>query len=173
MIVASGRGHYKRPSCSESKSLISQVASSAETGVDRQPTSPTGTSSQACVRQISVNTKANLVRLLGAVTVSVAACIFVALYSRIAHFRFLSDHPGGSFSKAAEFLTHRAWLGYILPAVALVAGCWSLRRVGQSSVWIEVVIAGTWLLSLVWFGYCVLAWEVQNCPVFSHMELHY
>jgi hypothetical protein len=120
-----------------------------------------------------VSTKANLVRLLGAVSVSVAACFFVSLYSRMAHFRFLSDHPGGNFSNAAEFLTQRGWVGYMLPAVALLVGCWALRRAGQSSVWIEVVIAGTWILSLVWFGYCLLMWEVQNCPVFSHMEFHY
>ena len=120
-----------------------------------------------------VNTKANLVRLLGAVAVSVAACFFVTVYSSMAHFRFLNDHPGGSFSKVTEFLTQRGWVGYMLPALALLVGCWALRRAGHSSVWIEVVIAGTWLLSLVWFGYCLLMWEIQNCPVFSHMEFHY
>jgi hypothetical protein len=120
-----------------------------------------------------VNNKINLVKLLGAVSVSAAACLFVSAYSRMAHFRFLSDHPGGSFSKVTEFLTEKGWVGYLLPAVALLAGWWALRRASDSAIWIEIVIAGTWLLSLGWFGYCLLMWEVQNCPVFSHMEFHY
>ncbi len=72
-----------------------------------------------------MNTKAYLVRLLGAVAVSFTACFFVTLYSRMAHFRFLNDHPGGSFSKVSEFLTQRGWVGYMLPALALLAGFWA------------------------------------------------
>jgi len=120
-----------------------------------------------------VNTKANLVRLLGAVAVSVAVCFFVSVYSSMAHFRFLCDHPEGSFSQITEFLTRRGWVAYIVPALALLLGCWALRRAGHSPVWFEVVIAGTWFLSLAWFGYCLLMWEIQNCPVFSHMQFHY
>ena len=120
-----------------------------------------------------VNTKVYLVRLATAVMVSAATCFFVSAYSRMAHFRFLSDHPEGSFINATEFLTQKGWLGYTLPAVAFLIGCWALRRVGRSPVLIEVVIASTWFLSLVWVGYCLLMWEVQNCPVFSHMRFHY
>ena len=120
-----------------------------------------------------VNTKAYLVRLLGAIAISVAGCFFVSVYSGIAHLRFLSDHPEGSFSQVTEFLSQRGWVGYTLPAFALLVGCWALRRAGRSPVWIEVVIAGTWFLSLGWFGYCLLMWEAQNCPTFSHMRFHY
>lgn len=109
-----------------------------------------------------MNTKACLVRLFGAVAVSVAGCFFVSVYSRLAHFRFLYEHPEGSFSRATEFLAQTGWVGYAVPAVALLLGLLALRRPGGSPVLVEVVIAATWLLSLVWFGSCLLMWQAQN-----------
>jgi hypothetical protein len=91
----------------------------------------------------------------------------------MAHFRFLCDHPEGRFINGTEFLTQKGWVGYMLPAVALLTGCWAIRRAGRSPVFIEVVIAGTWFLSLVWFGQCLSLWEAQNCPSFSGMRFHY
>lgn len=120
-----------------------------------------------------MNTKAHLVRLLTAVAASLAGCFFVSTYSRLAHFRFRYEHPDGNFSRAAEFLTQTGWVGYTVPTVALLLGVWALRRPGGPSLFIEVVIAATWLLSLVWFGSCLLFWEAQNVPVFSHMTFHF
>ena len=120
-----------------------------------------------------MNTKVNLVRLLAAVAVSIAACSFVSTYSRMAHFRFLSEHPEGSFSRATEFLTQTGWVGYMVPAAALLFGLLALWRASASPVLVELVIAGTWFLSLVWFGSCLLFWEVQNCPIFSHGQFHF
>jgi len=120
-----------------------------------------------------VNPIAYLVRLCAAVAVSVAGCFFVVAYSRLAHFRFQYEHPEGSFCRATEFLAQRGWVGYAVPAFALVLGVWALRRAGGSPVFIEVVIAATWFLSLVWFGSCLLLWQSQNVPVFSHMKFHF
>jgi hypothetical protein len=120
-----------------------------------------------------VNTKTHLVRLLAAVAVSAAGCFFVTAYSSLSHFRFRYEHPEGSFSRATEFLSQMGWVGYAVPAIALLAGILALRRVEVSDVLIEIIIASTWLLSLVWFGSCLLFWEAQNIPVFSHMQFHF
>ena len=120
-----------------------------------------------------MNTKAYLVRLLTAVAVSTAGCFFVSTFSRLAHFRFRYEHPDGNAMRAAEFLTETGWVGYTVPTIALLLGLWALRRPGDSSLFIEVVIAVTWLLSLVWFGSCLLCWEAQNVPIFSGMRFHF
>lgn len=75
--------------------------------------------------------------------------------------------------RATDFLSQWAWIGYALPAVAFVVGVWVLRRSAVSPVLFEAIIAGTWFLSLVWFGHCLLMWQAQNVPVFSQMELHF
>jgi hypothetical protein len=120
-----------------------------------------------------VNEIAYLVRLLAAVAVSVAGCFFVTACSRLAHFRFQYEHPEASFSRATEFLVQTGWVGYAVPALALLLGLWALRPPGSSPVFLEVVIATTWLLSLVWFGSCLLFWQAQNVPVFSHTKFHF
>lgn len=120
-----------------------------------------------------VNTKTHLVRLIAAIAVSVAGCFFVSVYSRLAHFRFRYEHPEGSFSRATEFLAQTGWIGYAVPAFALFLGVWALRRPGGSPVFIEAVISATWLFSLIWFGSCLLLWQAQNVPVFSHMQSHF
>ena len=102
-----------------------------------------------------------------------AGGFFVSAYSRVAHFRFLYEHPEGSFSRATEFLSQAAWVGYMIPAAAILLGFWALRRADSSPVFIEIVIAATWFLSLAWFGCCLLFWEAQNAPVFSHMRYHF
>ena len=75
--------------------------------------------------------------------------------------------------RAAEFLTETGWVGYTVPTIALLLGLWALRRPGDYSLFIEIVIAITWLLSLVWFGSCLLLWEAQNVPIFSGMRFHF
>src|ERR1035437_9635186 len=114
-----------------------------------------------------VHTKVHLVRLLAAIAGSTAGCFFVSVYSRLSHFRFLYEHADGRFCRGAEFLSERAWVGYAVPAIALLVGIWALRRSG-SPVLFEIIVALTWVLSLVWFGSCLLIWQSQNCPTFSH-----
>jgi hypothetical protein len=31
----------------------------------------------------------------------------------------------------------------------------------------------TSILSLAWVGVCLLLWQAQNVPIFSHMEYHF
>ena len=120
-----------------------------------------------------VNKNTQWVRLLAAVAVSLVACCFVAYYSRLSRLRFNYEHPGSHLMHATDFLSQWAWIGYALPTVAFLVGVWALRRSAVSTVLLEVIIAGTWFLSLVWFGFCLLMWQAQNVPAFSHMELHF
>jgi hypothetical protein len=120
-----------------------------------------------------VHIKPHLIRLLAAVAASVGSCFFVIVYSRLSHLRFRFEHPDGSFIRATEFLSQSAWIGYSVPAVALLTGILALRRTDSSPVFIETIIALTWLLSLLWVGCCILIWQSQNIPTFNHMEWHY
>ena len=116
-----------------------------------------------------MNPKPNLVRLLAAVAVSVASCFFVTVYSRLSLFRFRHEQPDGHLIRATEFLLQWAWVGYVVPAVALLVGTWALRRNAASPVLFESIIAGTWFLALVWFGHCLLFWQAQSVPIIDHI----
>jgi hypothetical protein len=116
-----------------------------------------------------VNTKTHLVRLLAGVAVSVASCFFVTAYSRLSLFRYGHEQPDGHLIRATEFLLQWAWVGYAVPAVALLLGIWALRRNAASPVLFEVIIAGTWFLALVWFGQCLLFWQAQNLRIINHI----
>jgi len=120
-----------------------------------------------------VNNKIHLVRLLIAIAVSLGVSFFVIQYSRLAFLRFRYEHPYAQLINGTEFLKDRAWIGYSIPLTTLLAGLFALRRGGSSSLMIEVVIGLSWVFAFAWFGLCLLAWQAQNVPVFSHMEWHF
>ena len=120
----------------------------------------------------NVNLKVQLTRLLSAVVLSVAACFFVVTYTRFSHFRFRFEHPGAQLMKGCVFIVHYSVVAYVIPIIALLAGIVALRA-RNSIVIFEVILAVTWVLSLGWAGLCLLLWQSQNVPMFSHMELHF
>ena len=117
--------------------------------------------------------KAQFVRLLAAIVVSGIAGLFVLEYSRFSRLRFEYEHPGGHLIHATEFLASSAWIGFVVPLIALLLGTGALRLSKGSAVLFEVVMAFTWALSFFWICFGILSWQIQNVPVFSHMEWHF
>jgi hypothetical protein len=117
--------------------------------------------------------KPQLVRLIAAVLGSAGACWFTVLYTHISRIRFEFDHQGGRLTAVNEILTaHGCWL-FVFPVVALVIGLWLLQSRPQFIATFEVHVSVVWLLSLAVAGFCLLTWQVQNIPTFSHMEWHF
>ena|SRR5438046_7407877 len=117
--------------------------------------------------------KPNLVRLIASVIGSTASVWFVVAYTRFSHFRFKFEHEGGQLNAINEVLVpHASWL-YLLPVVALPIGLWLICCRPQATATFEILLSAIWLLSLGIAGFCVLIWQVQNVPTFSHMEWHF
>jgi hypothetical protein len=115
----------------------------------------------------------NLVRLIAVVTALVASAWFVVVYTRFADFLFRFEHEGGRLSRITEILVgYGSWL-YVLAPLFLFLGLFLLLRRPQAVTTLEVVLSLGWLLALGASGLCILAWQVQNVPVFSRMEWHW
>ena len=120
-----------------------------------------------------MNPKVQLTRLVSAVVLSVAACFFVVTYTRLSHFRFQFEHPGAQLMIGCVFIVHYSAFAYALPVTALLSGIVALRAKSGVPVIFEVILEVTWVLSLGWVGFCLLLWQSQNIPIFTHMELHF
>lgn len=120
-----------------------------------------------------MNTKAKFIRLMVAVVLSIGSCFFVVAYTRFSLYRFQHEHPGGVLICGTAFFTQWGGMACAAPILSLVAGLFVLWKRHDSEAAIETVIGATWLLSLFWAGACLLFWQVQNVPMFSHMEWHY
>jgi hypothetical protein len=117
--------------------------------------------------------KPNLVRLLAAVLGAAASAWFVVLYTRFSRFRFEFEHQGGQLTAInTEMSAYGDWL-FALPSLAFALGLWLLITQPAAATAFEVVLAATWLLAFTLALFCVLSWQVQNVPTFSHMEWHF
>lgn len=112
-------------------------------------------------------------RLLAAVIGSAMAVLFVVAYTRYSRWRFEYEHEGGRLIYVNELLVaYASWL-YLLPMATVVAGLWLITRRSQAATSFEILMAVVWLVSLGLICFCLLSWQVQNVPTFSHMELHF
>ncbi|MCL4177149.1 MAG: hypothetical protein KJ072_05330 [Verrucomicrobia bacterium] len=117
--------------------------------------------------------RVNLVRLIAAVVGLIASVWFVGAYTHFSHLRFKFEHEGGQLIAINEILVpYAAWL-YVLPTVALPIGLWLVCRRPQAGAALEILLSFVWLLALGLTGFCILIWQVQNVPTFSHMEWHF
>ncbi|MBM4020438.1 MAG: hypothetical protein FJ288_19325 [Planctomycetes bacterium] len=112
-------------------------------------------------------------RLFAAVVGSAGSVWFVGLFSVYSQIRFKFEHQGGNLMVVSRAFLHYAnWL-FVVPVVALAIGVWLVRSRPQATVTFEILLSVIWLLSLALAAFCLLMWQVQNIPIFSHMELHY
>ena len=125
-----------------------------------------------CLSSMAVS-KPNLIRLLSAVLGAATSVWFAVTYSRFSKFRFEFEPRGGILTNATtEMLAYGQWL-FLLPVTALVLGVWLLFARPRAVATFEFVLCVTWLLALTIALCCILIWQAQNVPVFSHMEWHY
>jgi len=131
-----------------------------------------------------------LVRLVAAVAIALAACAFVTLYDRLSYARYCLDHPnadghreppGEAFGEfviesrvpAGAFITaHRAH-AYVVPLAGLLLGLMVIWRWPNLHVLIELIVASLWILAFLWAGFVLIAWQMQNIPIFHGMRWHY
>lgn len=117
--------------------------------------------------------RVNLVRLIAAVVALIASVWFVGAYTRFSHFRFKFEHEGGQLIAINEILVpYAGWL-YVLPSVALPVGLWLICRHPKAGALLEILLSVVWLLAFGLAVFCILIWQVQNVPTFSHMEWHF
>ena len=122
-----------------------------------------------------MNRRVQIVRLMASVVVSLAACRFVVFYSGFSHIRFQFDHPdaGITWIPLTAFVTEHGGVMYAVPIGALFVGLLLIWRRPNWSATFEVPVSTIWVLSLIWAGLSLIAWQMQNIPVFSGMRLHY
>jgi hypothetical protein len=131
-----------------------------------------------------------LIRLLAAVVIALAACSFVAIYDQASYTRYPFDHPSadghmerpgeafGTFVLASrmsggEFVTaHRAH-AFVIPIAGLLLGITIIWRWPKLDVLVELVVAVLWVLAFLWAGFVLIIWQVQNIPMFHGMRWHY
>ena len=66
-----------------------------------------------------------VIKLLAAVSIAIAACLFVATYDDLSHTRFRFDHPGDTLTArppAAEFVTGHRIHAFAVPLESVAAG---------------------------------------------------
>jgi len=97
--------------------------------------------------------------------------VFVVGYTHLSEFKV--EHEGGHLLAINEVLVpYSTWL-YLLPAIALSVGLWLICRRPKAAATLEILLSVTWLLALGLAAFCILIWQAQNVPTFSHMEWHY
>ena len=117
--------------------------------------------------------KPNLVRLLAAVFAAATSAWFSVLYTHFSKFRFEFEHQGANLIVITEEMAaYGAWL-FALPVMALIVGLWLLLARPAAATTFEAILAVTWVLAFALALFCILGWQVQNVPTFSHMEWHY
>jgi hypothetical protein len=117
-----------------------------------------------------------LVRLLGAVAISLAASGFVTLFDCYAAIRFPFDHSGQTSQAVPDialFVTVHRLHAYAIPALGLLLGSLILWRRPRSKVLIELVVQSLWILAFTWAGLVLVVWQIRNIPLFSAMHWHY
>jgi hypothetical protein len=115
-----------------------------------------------------MNTNVQIVRLTTAILGSTAICFFVVIYCSLSLAFFSSEHPGIALTNGAHFMLTWKWFGLAFPSIATAAGYWLIRRPVKQPVLFELLVGGTWLLSLVWLGVCVLSWMVNSAAYYLH-----
>jgi hypothetical protein len=124
---------------------------------------------------IAMTRSVQFVRLLAAVTISLATCRFVALYDQWSYLRFQYDHPGEKLNKsdAGYFVADYSKYAYVVPLAGLAAGILTIWRRPNSPVLVEVIVSVLWVLAFTWVGLVLILWQVFNVPTISSMRLHY
>ena len=122
-----------------------------------------------------MNRRVQIVRLMASVVVSLAACRFVVVYSGFSHIRFQFDHPDAEagFTHLNAFVTEYGGVMYVVPAAASLVGLLLIWRRPSWSAAFELLVSTIWILSLIWAGLSLIAWQAQNIPVFSGGRVHY
>jgi hypothetical protein len=127
-----------------------------------------------------------LIRLLTSVTIATASCWFVAAYDEFSRIRYTFDHRdfdgyrtesgevvlSSQASGGAFIATHRNH-AYAVPLVGLLFGFVVLWRWQTRHALIELIISAMWVLGLVWAGFALVMWQMQNIPLFHGMRWHY
>jgi hypothetical protein len=130
----------------------------------------------AVVGVIAYTRSVEVVRLLAAVVIALASCIFVAAYNGYAETRFPFDHPGETLTARpviGEFVAVHGKHAYVVPVAGLLLGTLVIWRWPTSHVLIELVVLVLWILAFIWAGVVLIVWQVQNIPIFTHMQFHY
>jgi hypothetical protein len=124
---------------------------------------------------IAMTRSVQVVRLLAAVSIALAACLFVIGYDGSSHIRFQFDHPGQTLTGcyAGHFVTTYGKYACAVPLAALLMGIVIIWRWPNSHALFEVVVSTLWVLAFIWAGLILLIWQAQNIPIFSGMQWHY
>ena len=107
----------------------------------------------AIVGVIAYTRSVELVRLLAAVMIGLASCLFVAAYNNLAENRFTFDHPGQTLQARTNlgvFVTVHQHHAYAIPVSGLLLGSVIIWRRPKSKVLIELVVQTLWLLAFMW-----------------------
>jgi hypothetical protein len=127
-----------------------------------------------------------VIRLAVSVIVASAACFFVVMYDQMSAIRYPFDHPdaegyhaeSGEFvsyerTPASLFITSHRTHAFAVPLAGLLLGLLILWRWPTFHSLIELVMSSMWVLGLVWAGFVLVVWQVNNIPMFHGMRLHY
>jgi hypothetical protein len=71
------------------------------------------------------------------------------------------------------FVVSHAHHAYAVPVAGLLVGSLLIWRRPNWHAIQGVVVAALWILALLWAGHIIVAWQIQNIPIFSGMRWHY
>ena len=116
-----------------------------------------------------------IVRLLAAVVISLAACTFAIAYNHVSADRYTFDHPGAGrkMTDFNDFVSTRGHLACIVPCVAFVVGIVAILRWPKLPVIIELIVSALWISAFIWVGLNLIFWQLENIPLIMHMQTFY
>jgi hypothetical protein len=111
--------------------------------------------------------KVQLVRMVAATLVALAACLFVSFYN----WAFaLTVERGRSLPAVTHYVVHFTPYAYSAPVVVFSLGILFLRGGREKTVAFESVIALAWLASFVWVLFTLWAWQITRIELVNHIR---
>jgi hypothetical protein len=107
------------------------------------------------------------IRLATAVSAGVMACAFAHFYSFVSS---MTVQHGVALPFITYFVLHCSPFAYTGPAILLFLGAYFLRRHDSGTFAFECTVSVTWMLTLFWALFAILAWQLPQIEIREYIR---
>ena len=111
--------------------------------------------------------KVQVVRMVAAALVALAACVFVSFYNWASA---LTVARGVSLPAVTRYVVELAPYAYGVPVVVCSLGVLLLTRRRDKTVAFESLISFAWLASFVWVLVTLWVWQLMRIEIMNHVR---
>ena len=111
--------------------------------------------------------KVQVVRMVAAALVALAACVFVSFYNWASA---VASERGVTLPAVTICVVELAPYAYGVPVVVFSLGLLLLRRSGDKAVAFESLISFAWLASFAWVLVTLFVWQLTRIEIMNHVR---